>query len=271
MNILPFKYFASAGPSAKIEQYHADYHIHILVEDGTMTFSDGKNEFRSGKNDVVIWQKSNSIQNVRYSEDFKAEFFIASPTFVMSNNPVMTWATKGFVLIRMNPSMHLEGDNLETIRDDFSSIRKRFQSQQDMFKLDIIGKLFSIFLYDLWKTYNSQLCESDVDDNSAKIFLRFTAFVQRDCKSDRLVSHYADLLCITPKYLNQVCIKVTNTSASKWIAYYTNYELIRLLDNPDKTLADIAFEMNFSSGSFFTRYTKKHLGVTPSEYRRKKM
>jgi AraC-like DNA-binding protein len=189
----------------------------------------------------------------------------------MANNPVMSWATKGFVFIRMNPSMHLEGEDLETIRDDFTEIGKRYRSGQDMFRLDILGDLFSIFLYDLWRTYHSLLCESDVDDNSAKIFLRFAGFVQRDCKTERHVSHYADLLCITPKYLNQVCIKVTNTPASKWIAYYTNYELIRLLDNPDKTLADIAFELNFSSSSFFTRYTKKHLGVTPSEYRRKKM
>ena len=34
----------------------ADYHVHILVKRGTMTFSDGRNTFSSRKGDLAIWQ-----------------------------------------------------------------------------------------------------------------------------------------------------------------------------------------------------------------------
>ena len=75
----------------------ADYHVHILVKRGTMTFSDGKNTFSSRKGDLAIWQMSNSIQRVTYSDDFEAEFLLASPTFLQQYNPEMIWASKGFI------------------------------------------------------------------------------------------------------------------------------------------------------------------------------
>lgn len=267
-----FHYITTKGKGGDSpERYHQDYHVHLLVKEGEMRFSDGRSWFRSRKNDLVIWQMSFNLQNVSYSEDFEADYFITSPGFVMTNNPVMTWATKSFIFIRMNPSLHLEGKALERMIHEFETLRDRERAEDDMFRLDILGKLFSIFLYDLWTIYYKSLSGLQGNDNNSQIFLRFVGLVQRDCKQDRLVAHYADLLCITPKYLNQVCNKVTNISASEWISYYTNFELIRLLDNPMKTFADIAFEMNFSSNSFFTRYTKKHLGMTPTEYRNRKM
>lgn len=60
---------------------------------------------------------------------------------------------------------------------------------------------------------------------------------------------------------------MTNVPALQWINYYAGFELVSLLDNPDLSISDIAFEMDFSSPNHFTRYCKKILGVTPSEYR----
>lgn len=269
MNSLPFMYFSSKESEHRPDEFHNNYHVHILVTGGEMRFSDGRNYYRSQKNDLVIWQMSNDIQNVTYSDDFQAEWFIASPHFVSTNNPEMSWATMGFVFIRKNPNYHLDGEALKLMQYDFENLRNRYSRQEEMFKAEVLGSLFRVFLYDLWQVFNSSIRQQKADDNSSQIFLRFTELVQRECKQERQVAHYADELCITPKYLNQVCNRVTNISASEWIVYYANYELVRLLNDPTKTLTDIAFEMNFSSNSFFTRYTKKHLGMTPSEFRKR--
>ncbi|MGI6222868.1 MAG: helix-turn-helix domain-containing protein [Prevotella sp.] len=269
MNELPFMYFSTKDGEYRPDEFHYNYHVHILVTGGEMRFSDGRNYYRSQKDDLVIWQMSNNIQNVDYSDDFQAEWFVGSSNFVKTNNPEMSWATMGFVFIRKNPSYHLEGEALDLMQSDFRALRERYGRKEEMFKAEVLGNLFCVFLYDLWQVYNSQIRQQKTDDNSSQIFLHFTELVQRECKKERLVAHYADQLCITPKYLNQVCNRVTNISASEWIAYYVNYELIRLLNDPSKPLADIAFEMNFSSNSFFTRYTKKHLGMTPSEFRKR--
>ena len=100
--------------------YHAGYHVHIIVRRGVMTFSDGKSTFASQKDDLVIWQMSNTIQNVAYSDDFEADFLVASPAFLSQFNPEMVWASKGFIFIRLNPSFHLDAESLGLMDADFA-------------------------------------------------------------------------------------------------------------------------------------------------------
>ena len=85
--------------------------------------------------------------------------------------------------------------------------------------------------------------------------------------NEREVQYYARQLHITAKYLNYICKQNSGVSASEWIQRYTKERLIVLLQNKHLNIAEIADEMTFSSRSFFTRYVKKVLGVTPSEYR----
>ena len=83
----------------------------------------------------------------------------------------------------------------------------------------------------------------------------------------REVQFYANQLNITPKYLNAVCKQNSDITASEWIRRFAKERIVLLLQNEDLNIAEIADEMEFSSRSFFTRYVKKILGVTPSEYR----
>lgn len=250
--------------------FHRDYHVHILVNRGTMTFSDGKDSFRAGKDDIVIWQMANSIQDVGYSHGFDADVLLASPQFLIHFNPEMTWATRGYLFIRQNPSFHLRGESLRIIRNDFEQFRLRLSATSEMFKIDLLGNQMRMFLYDLWVAYSDSIGGMKSDDNSSQIFLRFVSLVQKDCRKHRDVAYYADQLCITPKYLSQVSNKVTNVPALQWINYYSGFELVALLDNSALAISDIAFDMGFSSPNHLTRYCKKILGVTPSEYRNKK-
>ena len=76
-------------------EFTSDNHVHIIVRQGEMHFSDGKQMHVSQKDDLVIWQMSNAIQDVTYSEDFEADFLIASGEFLSRFNPEMVWASKG--------------------------------------------------------------------------------------------------------------------------------------------------------------------------------
>jgi AraC-like DNA-binding protein len=83
------------------------------------------------------------------------------------------------------------------------------------------------------------------------------------------VTFYADKLCITPKYLSQVARTITNLPASQWIQFYAAFELVSLLNDTTKTLTEVSDLMHFENLSHFSRYVKKTLGKTPSEYRNK--
>lgn len=87
--------------------------------------------------------------------------------------------------------------------------------------------------------------------------------------TEREVAYYADKLCITPKFLSQVSRSVTGLPASQWIQFYSSFELVSLLNDTTKTLTEVSDLMLFENISHFSRYVKKILGKTPSEYRQK--
>lgn len=85
--------------------------------------------------------------------------------------------------------------------------------------------------------------------------------------AEREVRYYANKLNVTPKYLNFVSKQNSGVTASEWIQRYTKERIILFLQNKNLNITEIADKMMFSSRSFFTRYVKKVLGVTPMEYR----
>lgn len=250
-------------------EFTSTHHIHILVRRGAMSFSDGKNTFQSHTNDLIIWQMSNRIGKVKYSDDFEADFLIVTPSFLQQFNPEMVWATKGFIFIRLNPSFHLDNSSLELINADFALFRNRMKSPDTAFKREVLGRVMQIFLYDLWTVYMHGISQMQPNDNAARIFLRFLSIVQHEARREREVGFYADKLCISAKYLSQVSRAVTGLPASQWIMFYSTFELISLLNDTSKSLTEICFLMNFNSISLFSRYAKKNLGKSPSEYRQK--
>ena len=245
------------------------YHVHLLVRQGSMSFSDGKNFFTSMKDDLVIWQMSNAIQRVEYSADFEADVLLASPSFLQQYNPEMVWASKGFLFIRINPSFHLDDESLQLMNVDFELFRLRLELPDNSFKREVLGRVMQIFLFDLWTVCQHGLSQMETNDNTARIFLRFLSLAQQHARTEREVAFYADKLCITPKYLSQVTRTVTNLPASQWIQFYAAFELVSLLNDTTKTLTEVSDLMHFENVSHFSRYVKKTLGKTPSAYRQK--
>ena len=110
--------------------------------------------------------------------------------------------------------------------------------------------------------------EPDISAITAGIMRRFIDLLEQgEYRTSREVSHYADLLCITPKYLSEVCRKVSGFSAGDWIDRFATIEITRLLKDKSLTFIDISDMFGFSSQSHFTRYVQKNLGAAPSAFR----
>ena len=163
---------------------------------------------------------------------------------------------------------------------DFDLFRSRLSLPENPFKEEVIGRVMQIFLCDLWTVYSAErlrvgefysgmMTQMETSDNAARIFLRFLTIVQADSRKQRDVAYYADKLCISPKYLSQISKSVSGLPASEWITFYATFELVSLLNDQSKTLSEVADLMNFETASHFSRYTKKLLGKSPSEYRQK--
>ena len=99
-----------------------------------------------------------------------------------------------------------------------------------------------------------------------EIFQRFIGEVEKHYRKERSVKFYADLLCISPKYLSTVIYKISQRLAGEWIDAYVILEAKTLLKSGKLTIQQISEQLNFSNQSFFGKFFKRCAGVSPKEY-----
>ena len=97
---------------------------------------------------------------------------------------------------------------------------------------------------------------------------KFMKLVESHLKEQHSVQYYADKLCITPNYLNEIVTSTKGISAKQYIRNKVMDEAQRLLTYTDFPISDIAFELHFSTVSYFIRSFRQYTGTTPLLYRR---
>lgn len=102
------------------------------------------------------------------------------------------------------------------------------------------------------------------------IVTHFRKLVAAHSRSIKQVKDYAALLNISPLYLNEVVKAVTGFQASYWIAQELLLEAKRLLHYTMLDVRQIAYELGYEDHAYFSRFFKKHTGMTALEFRHSK-
>ncbi len=101
------------------------------------------------------------------------------------------------------------------------------------------------------------------------VLKNFKKLVEDNYTRLKLPKDYAELLYITPNHLNALCKDILGIQAGEVIRNRVMLESKRMLTNPDLNISEIAFKLNFSDNSYFTKFFKKTEGITPEEFRKK--
>ncbi|MGM9777519.1 MAG: helix-turn-helix domain-containing protein [Prevotella sp.] len=88
-------------------------------------------------------------------------------------------------------------------------------------------------------------------------------FVAKVCQ----IPFYAGRLGISVGHLHSVVKRVSGKSPGEWIEQYVTKEACAMLKCTDKTIQQISIELGFPSQSFFGKYFKRAIGLSPKEYR----
>ena len=97
---------------------------------------------------------------------------------------------------------------------------------------------------------------------------RFFELVGEHFREQHSVQFYADKLCITPNYLNEILSSAININAKQYILNKVTDEAQRLLTYTDLPISEIASELHFSTVSYFVRSFRQCIGYTPLAYRK---
>lgn len=101
-----------------------------------------------------------------------------------------------------------------------------------------------------------------------QIFHKFMYLVHDHAAQMHQVSFYAEQLCISPRYLNNITGTYSGGKTPKaLIDEQLTAELKVLLNNPALSIAEIANACHFPDASCLSRFFKKNTGLSPKEFR----
>lgn len=84
---------------------------------------------------------------------------------------------------------------------------------------------------------------------------------------ERRAQFYADKLGISLQHLSTTVKVVTGKNVLDIIAHVVIVDVKANLKSTNMTIQEIAYSLNFPSASFFGKYFKRHMGMSPLEYR----
>lgn len=105
---------------------------------------------------------------------------------------------------------------------------------------------------------------------SEEIMSRFVTLFRQHGTRERNIPFYASQLAITANHLSDVVRQQSGLSVMDWLNSTTITEAKVLLKHSDLMIYEIGERLNFPEPTAFNRYFKKHVGMTPLEYRENK-
>jgi AraC family transcriptional activator of pobA len=111
--------------------------------------------------------------------------------------------------------------------------------------------------------------EGAIEATSQEIRLteRFRDLIDRHYRDNLQLQDYASMMGVSLVQLRAACAAATGQSPAKLIHARVLTEAKRNLIFGDMTMEQIAYSLGFSDAAYFTRFFRKEIGQTPSQFR----
>lgn len=177
-----------------------------------------------------------------------------------------------FMRLAYNPLVNLTQEQQEDIERYFDLLENISNNSNLAHRDEIVRGLLMSMFYRISDTYEQRPQVLDEKERSVRnrreeYFAKFITLLSENFKRERTVGFYAEQMCVTPKYLSLLIKDFSGKSAAEWIDSYVITEAKTLLRYSTMSIQEVAYELNFSSQSFFGKYFKHLTGMSPSEYK----
>ena len=250
----------------------------FLITEGRAQLEYDGHVMQLQKNDLFLYMAHSTANNFMASSDFNCRQIWFSRSELWNIDMYNLISVADMSQLKLHPVVHLSDDDIKLCDTYFQLLCSRMKSSTSALTPDIVRSLLGTIMLELLSIMrrNSERAVEEVrqeDPNSSlhkkRIIDNFIKLVEESDGRIRRVDEFASQLNITPKYLSTILKEVMNRRPSTYIQLYTLKAIERRLRFTDMTMQEIANDLNFPNPSFFGKYCKEHLGMTPLEYRMK--
>jgi len=191
-----------------------------------------------------------------FQNDFLSDFF---------DDKLFTYRLQYFFNSQYPQYLQLQNEDYDIIKLTLNEIIAEVKNYQND-SLHILRSLLYFSLAKLNRLYSKRYNISP-DTQSDSTLYKFKEMLEKNIRSTHQVEEYCRFLRVSRQQLNKMVKAHTGLTSKSMINNRLLQEVKMELRYTDKTIAEIAFELNFSEPNNLTRFFKNLEGISPSDYR----
>ncbi|MCM1503595.1 MAG: helix-turn-helix domain-containing protein [Muribaculum sp.] len=247
-----------------------DFILSIMCEQGSLEINYDQRTLMLTKNCILVLRPGHVMNSYKVSSDFRGHCIMVSQDYLGDTLPAMSRILPRVASIMDRPVIKLSDEEAQNQLGLYDVLRKKaYGGDSNPFRIETIGSLLRALFFETLGLYSEHASEhsSGTMRRMDAILYEFINHVERDFRGERSVSYYADKMCISAKHLSAVIREASGRTARDWIDSYVILEAKNMLRNTGMTVQEISMRMNFVNQSFFGKYFKHRVGMSPKEYR----
>lgn len=221
------------------------------------------------KSNCIFFLSPGQIHSIELSNDVEGFIFLFRPEFYLYNK---TDKNKLLEYPFFHTVTQIEQPLLISNKEDQTFFNWLFDNSCKEAKANNNhSPQYLMNFLDLILLKSSQLFTSgDSLSDSKKGYLlvkKFKLLIEENYKLNYSISQYAEQLGVTANHLSEMVKAITGRTSTDLVNEKKVLEIKRLLMFTDLSVTEISEELNFSDQSYFAKYFKKIVGLSPKQYR----
>ena len=239
--------------------------IFALCVEGNLRASINLTEYTLKPNDFITLMPGSIIQFCEQKESFRLSFIGFSSEFMDCVNMIKS-TMSALPTIYENPIISLSEDRADFINDYFHLL-ERVQAKEKSINREMVKHILLTMIHEISELNQEKSWPNKITTRSDEIHKKFIQLVMKNYTSKRQTAFYASQLSISPQHLCMIIKQKTGRSVSDIIADMIIMDAKSQLMATDLTIQEISYSLNFPNVSFFGKYFKRYVGVSPQKFR----
>lgn len=247
-----------------------DAAVLVLCTDGMMEIEVETNNYKLFRGDLLVCGPNRVMKPIKLLNNTAFKIIFLSHFIHRSGIGYQRSIWDKAFYLGTNPMIHLSDTQITQFEEYYRLLCEKLKNPSSSYHSEIMQSILQAMMYEILSYLDGVVVsENDRFVRQGEIlFRRFVGLLAESKVKSRFVYYYADKLNVSTKYLSAVCKQVSGKTAGDIIDEFVMKDIIRLLKYSDKSIKEIALELDFPNISFFGKYVKAHLGVSPKAYRR---
>lgn len=247
-----------------------DAAVLVLCTDGMMEIEVETNNYKLFRGDLLVCGPNRVMKPIKLLNNTAFKIIFLSHFIHRSGIGYQRSIWDKAFYLGTNPMIHLSDTQITQFEEYYRLLCEKLKNPSSSYHSEIMQSILQAMMYEILSYLDGVVVsENERFVRQGEIlFRRFVGLLAESKVKSRFVYYYADKLNVSTKYLSAVCKQVSGKTAGDIIDEFVMKDIIRLLKYSDKSIKEIALELDFPNISFFGKYVKAHLGVSPKAYRR---